>query len=717
MLLLNIRSKIILPYLLLTLAVAIVGTYVVTNLVFSSLDERLTNQVLEAGRAVSDSLVRQELDQAQSARAVALTVGLADALQAGDREKVAGLALPIASVGAVECLVVFDTQGQEVLHALRQEDGTLETLGTQFSAPPWMVRALLAQGDRNALPTRGLGVHPADGRYYYFTALLVPRGTGVAGVAVVGTSLDTLLPRFQSSSLAHVVIHTDGGRAIASTFTLGERPSEAAVLLEALSIPPDTYERVLNSMDSSLGENVEIRGRPYRLARGPLRIGSGRLGVFTVALPSNFVVQAGVTNRNTYALVFTAAVAGVVVMGYLIAQRITRPLNRLVRVSQAVADGNLEQRTGIISTDEIGTLAATFDEMTHRLADRTRTLEETLSRLRAILSSIGDGVVLENKEGEFIPLNSAAETLLQDMASDFVHSPLRELSLTQSEQSADLPLSPWLLERRRFQVGRRVVSVHSAAVRMSDGELLGTVIVLRDVTAEVEAEQLKDAFVAHVSHELRTPLTAIKGYSELMLSSGTTLDQQQREALETIVRHTDNLVAMINSLLDFSEIEADGRLKLLPRPVQLADLVREIAEDWQPQMVEKSLAFRIEAPTDLPRVSADARRLRWAIINLVRNAWQYTPTGGSVTLRLSARDNKVILDVVDTGIGISPEDQQRLFRRFYRVTEATYGEVRGVGLGLYVTKAIVEAHGGEVRVASRKGAGSTFSVILPALPL
>lgn len=714
----GIRSKIIMPYTFLTLLVAMVGVYVVTNLVFSSLDERLTNQVLEAGRAVSDSMVRHELGQARSARAVALTLGLAEALQAGDREAVAELSLPIASVETVECFILFDAQGREILHALRRDDGTLATIGEQLSIPPWMVQTLLTSDDPHALPTRGLGLHPADQRYYYFTALPVSLNEEVVGVVLVGTSLDTLLPRLQSSSLAHIVIHTEGGRAIASTFTLGDQPAEAAISLEALSIPQDTYEQVLNSTDTSLGENVEIRERPYRLARGPLSVGNWKLGVFTVALPLDYVVQAGVTNRNMYALVFTVAVAGVVVIGYLIAQRITRPLNRLVRVSQAVAEGNLSQRTGIVSADEIGRLAVTFDEMTRRLAERTRTLEETLSRLRAILSSIGDGVVLEDRQGNFIPLNAAAETLLREMASEFVHSPLRELSPEQPEQPSDLQPSPWLLERRRFQVGKRVINVHSAAVRMADGELLGTVIVLRDVTAEVEAEQLKDAFVAHVSHELRTPLTAIKGYSELLLSSGgATLSQEQRQCLETITHHTDNLVAMINSLLDFSEIEADGRLRLLPRPLQLSDLVEMVAEEWRPQMVEKSLTFEVEMPADLPQVNADARRLRWAIINLVRNAWQYTPAGGTVTMRLSAHDDKVILDVSDTGVGIAPEEQQRLFGRFYRLSGASYGEIRGIGLGLYVTKAIVEAHGGEVRVVSQKGVGSTFSMILPALRL
>jgi signal transduction histidine kinase len=260
-----------------------------------------------------------------------------------------------------------------------------------------------------------------------------------------------------------------------------------------------------------------------------------------------------------------------------------------------------------------------------------------------------------------------------------------------------------------------VISAHSAAVRTDKGEHLGTVIVLRDVTAEAEAERLKDAFITHVSHELRTPLTAIKGYSELLLVTASgSLDAEKLGFLETISRHTDNLVAMINELLDFSEMEAGGRLGLRLRPVLLTALIEEIAEEVRPQVEEKGLTFKVETPAELPLVDADTRRLRWAVINLVRNAWQYTPAGGSVTLRLYGRNGQVVLDIADTGIGISPEDQKRLFARFYRVTNVTADDVRGLGLGLYVTKAIIEAHGGNIQVASREGGGSTFSVILPA---
>jgi signal transduction histidine kinase/HAMP domain-containing protein len=721
---LNIRSKIVLPYLVLTFVVMVIGTYVVTGLVAGSLDERLTNHLLETGRIVSDSLVQRELEHLESARLVAYTRGLAEALRAHDRDTVTTLGRPAAIGLGVESILVTDGSGQEMLHLLQEPDGSFSAVEGQLEASGlWMVQTLLDASDPDAQPKRGVGLHPINQRYYYFTAIPVPLENEMVGVVMVGTSLDTLMPYFQDTSLAHVTIYLDGGRAVATTFALNEEPAIVDGLLDELSIPLDLYETILRSDNIITGENVRFRGRWYCLARAPLRVSDHRLGVFAVALPSDFIISSGAASRDLYALLFAIAMGCVLLVGYLIARRITNPLSILVRTSRAVAEGDLEMRTGVRSEDEIGVLASTFDAMTGRLAERTQALQELLqkhreaaSRIRSILYSIGDGVLLEDLEGNLIPLNAAAEAMLEEMSASFMLGPLREMSVGEIDHIEDLPSNPWLVERRRFQVGRRVLSARSAEVLTDDGERLGTVIVFRDVTLEVEAERIKDAFVAHVSHELRTPLTAIQGYTRLLLSgAGGTLDEEQRDFISTIDRHSDNLVAMINSLLDFSEMEVEGRLGLRRQPVELSTLVRKVAAEWRPQMEEKGVVLQVEAPADLPRVDADARRLHWALVNLVRNAWQYTPSGGRVTLRLSMHDGRVLLDVIDTGVGISSPDQQRLFSRFYRGAHGADDNVRGLGLGLYVTRVIVEAHGGEIRVASREGGGSTFTVVLPAM--
>ncbi len=712
----NIRSKIVLPYLILTLIVAIVGLYVVTNLVASSLDERLTNQLLEAGRVVSDSVARQEMEHLKIARTIGSTTGLAEALQSGDQDQVFGLAQPTVSVRKLENLIIVDTEGQTMLHSLQQDDGSFQFVGDEFDASQlWMVQRLLETNDPNSMPKRGIVLNTVDQRYYYLTAVPIGLEGETVGVIVVGTSLRSLLFQIKNSALADVVIHLDGGKAIAATF-VAEQAEDAQSLMDELSITPAQYEAVLSDPEMVTGENERVRGRWYRLARAPLRVADDTLGVFTVALPSSFIVQTGTTSRNTYTLVFTSAMMVVVLLGYFIAQRITGPIQRLVQTSQAVAEGDLNKRTGIASEDEIGVLATTFDEMTVRLSKRTRDLEEALGRLRAILSSIGDGVVLEDLDGNFIPLNATAENILEDLTDQFMLGSLHDFS-TGGQPQTQATSNPWLLDRRRFEVGEKVINAHSASVQTEDGDQLGVVIVLRDVTAQVEAERLKDAFITQISHELRTPLTAIKGYSDLLvISASDALNGDQLNFLRTISRHTENLASMINTLLDFSEMEAGGELGLRQHPTQLLSIVDDIADKWRDRMEEENLALEVKKPPDLPLVNADAKRLQWAFINLVRNAVEYTPAGGQVTLRLFKHDGYVQFDVSDTGVGIPEEEQKYLFDRFYRVDQARKDESRGLGLGLYVTKAIVEAHGGKISVDSVEGAGSTFSVQLPQMP-
>lgn len=717
---LNIRSKIIIPYLVLTLVVAVIGTYVVTTLVASSLDERLNNHLLEAGRVVSDTLVRQELSHLEAARMVAFTRGLAEALQAGNRQQATAIAEPVVANVDIENLILVDAAGNEVVHLLRRADGSLEGVEGYDLSALWLAQSLLERGDPDSLPVRAIGRHPADGRLYYFSAIPVPLRGEVVGVTVVGTSLDTLLPYLKATSLADVTIYSEGGQAIASTMLPDEVTGEE-IALETLSIPPELYQQLLNNTEFSIGENVRIHNRWYRLLHGPLRVGESSLGVFSVALPSQFIIQAGATSRNTYALLFALAMAAVILIGYVISQRITTPLNRLVETSRAVAEGNLTQRTNIRSTDEVGFLAATFDAMTGRLEERTRELEQLLhtyqeasGRLRAILLSMRDGVLLEDTQGNLVPLNPTAQSFLEECPDP--QAVLARL-LQPPGPAVQRAGAPQPLDPHRFEVGRRVFSIHKAAVRTDEGRHLGNVIVLRDVTAEVEAERLKDAFVAHVSHELRTPLTAIKGYNALLLASaGDRLNEQQKEFAHIINRNTDDLIAMIDELLAFSEMESRGGLGLRRQPLSLANIVQNIALVWEPQMQSREINFVLDIPPSLPSVEVDPHRMRWAIVNLVRNAWQYTPPGGSITLRLSSSGDQVTLEVIDTGSGIPADKQRQLFTRFQRAASDEQTEVRGMGLGLYVTKAIVEAHHGQITVVSQEGIGSTFSITLPAMP-
>lgn len=242
---------------------------------------------------------------------------------------------------------------------------------------------------------------------------------------------------------------------------------------------------------------------------------------------------------------------------------------------------------------------------------------------------------------------------------------------------------------------------------------VGRLFTFQDVTELAELDRLKSEFVNTVSHELRTPLTSIMGYLSLVLA-GTAgpLQEQQREFLEVVSRNTNRLANLINDLLDIQRIES-GRIPVQLTPTSLASVVTQVAETFRVQAEQKGLSFTVNVPEDVPPIRADQDRLTQIIANLVSNAVKYTREGG-VTISVSAADDRVEIEVTDTGIGISPADQKRIFEKFYRAEHPYVREVGGTGLGLPIVRTMVEEHGGELRLESQPGRGSRFIVSFPA---
>jgi signal transduction histidine kinase len=369
----SIRFKVILPYLLLTLLVAATGAYVVTRLVSNSLDERLKNQLIAAGRVVSDAVTKQEQKHVEPLRLIIFTRGFAEALARGDNEQVSSLAAPVAAGTSGESVFVFNAQGQESSHLIQQSDGSMQNVSrTGHASTLPIVDELLKENNPDSPPKRVIAIDPVDGRYYHFTALPVVSADEVVGVVVVGTSLNTLMPVLKSTSLADVILYDESGHSIASTFD-----SQSDLYQPTISIPVDQYHSIINSNKIVEGKNLEIGSRSYSLVYGPLQVGNDRLAVFSVALSSDFVAEAESTNRWTYAVLYGGAMLAVIVIGILVSRLIIVPLLKLVRTSRAIAGGDLTKRTEIKSKDEIGVLANTFDEMTDNLQQRTLELEKT----------------------------------------------------------------------------------------------------------------------------------------------------------------------------------------------------------------------------------------------------------------------------------------------------------------------------------------------------
>ena len=228
-----------------------------------------------------------------------------------------------------------------------------------------------------------------------------------------------------------------------------------------------------------------------------------------------------------------------------------------------------------------------------------------------------------------------------------------------------------------------------------------------------ELDRLKSNFLATMSHELRTPLTSVIGYSEMMLEGiGGPLTREQRDYLGVIMEKGENLLQLITSILDISKIEA-GRTRLVIAEVDVGQVLRDAVATVLPLARKKGVKVVWE-PSPLPRIHCDRDKVRQCVVNLVNNAVKFTPAGGQVTV--DARPlpgERVALQVADTGIGIAPDHLARVFDVFYQVDGSSTREYGGAGLGLAIVKSYVEAHGGEIKVESAPGKGSTFTVVLP----
>jgi signal transduction histidine kinase len=228
----------------------------------------------------------------------------------------------------------------------------------------------------------------------------------------------------------------------------------------------------------------------------------------------------------------------------------------------------------------------------------------------------------------------------------------------------------------------------------------------------VQADRLKDEFVALISHDLRTPLTSIMGFLELVLDpvSGP-LNDDQRAHLEVVLRNSNRLLALVNDLLFVARLQA-GQLDLEPSELDLAAVVRQSIEEARPGADARGVAFELDA-VPVPLMRADRGRIFQLLDNLISNAIKFTPRGGSVRVALRSFGGDVFIEIADTGIGIPAAEVERLFERFFRASTAVERQIPGTGLGLYIARAIVEAHGGTIRVESKEGTGTMFKIDLP----
>jgi signal transduction histidine kinase/DNA-binding response OmpR family regulator len=512
-------------------------------------------------------------------------------------------------------------------------------------------------------------------------------------------------------------------------------------------------------------------------------VGVPVVGVFRWSTSQNLAIIAEINQDEAFEpanrlardiLLIGLSSAGILLVAvYLLARRITQPILVIADAANQVSGGNLNAQAPVMTKDEIGILAIAFNQMTselkssgEQLADYSRTLEQKVaqrtSEIKAIIDNMVDGLVVVDGEDRITQFNPALTGML-GISSKAIENATSYRNIFKTAEMTSLVMNTRKFPQQVFseefalpdrRTAKAVATAifrenldpqehseleaivptavnfhtHSEALQ-SKTDYLGTVILIRDITAEKEVDRMKTDFISTVSHELRTPLTSVLGFAKLIQKKleesifplVVTEDKkvkrsvrQVTENIEIIVSEGTRLTKLINEVLDIAKIEA-GKMQWNMDSLEITEVINRAIAATSALFEQKGLTLVREIDADLPATLGDKDRLIQVVINLISNAVKFTDHG-NVTCRVQHQQSSnpcIVVSVIDQGVGISESDQPKVFEKFKQVGDTLTDKPQGTGLGLPISREIVEHHGGRIWVESEVGKGSTFSFTVP----
>jgi two-component system sensor histidine kinase NblS len=480
----------------------------------------------------------------------------------------------------------------------------------------------------------------------------------------------------------------------------------------------------------------------------PLVAGDRYLGVLALGInPNEAALASAALSREVTVAVFISIWVLVILGAVFNALTITQPVKELLRGVRSIATGDFEARIALPVGGELGELLEGFNDMASQLeAYNEANIEELTAaqvKQQSLIATMADGALLLDAEGRLVLVNPTARRLFRwegrKLEGNLVSEELPEVLALELQAPLDNLLSGDKDSsdvRCSFGEPPRTLRIVLQSVRDASGESLkGIAVTIQDLTREVELNAAQSRFISNVSHELRTPLFNIKSYVETLHDLGDQLSEEDRKEFLAIANaETDRLTRLVNDVLDLSRLESDRVWAM--GPVELRPAMEQTLRNYRLNAEDKGVDLQLAVDEQLPAVRGNWDLLLQVFDNLVGNALKFTAGGGSLkltaypwpdictldpstapssdnpTCALTAPLPRLRVEIADSGAGISREDQQRIFERFYRVENAVHTEV-GTGLGLSIVKGILEKHGSGVRMASELGVGTTFWFDLP----
>ena len=415
-------------------------------------------------------------------------------------------------------------------------------------------------------------------------------------------------------------------------------------------------------------------------------------------------------NGQLFLIIVQALLVGLlisVLLSFLLSKTMIIPIERLTEGAERVASGDFGSTIEVESTDEIGILTTTFNDMAAVLQDTLEAVENERNKLDTLFLHMTDGVVAFGRDGSVLHSNPAVSQMLGREVSFYDYDALF---------GDKFPMKKVLsLQRPDFVSGEltareRILELYLAP--FSDGEDGGVMAVLHDVTAQRKNDEMRKEFVANVSHELRTPLTNVRSYAETLRDNDDVPREMENNFLDIIISEVDRMTHIVQDLLTLSRLDS-GRAELKMARFSLREALDSVCRAVELEARRRGHTLVRSYGETLPMVTGDRSRLEQVMMNVVGNAIKYTPDGGTITVDAGLRGRRAWIEVSDTGIGIPEQDRERIFDRFYRVDKARSRESGGTGLGLSIAREIVLRHHGTIALTSHEGPGTTVRIVLP----
>ncbi len=564
------------------------------------------------------------------------------------------------------------------------------------------------------------------------------KGTAIAS-SIASSSVETILnldsatvqamidQYLEIEGVSYVFVIDSSGEIISHTFV----PS---IPLEIASISKDHKAGIRNIKIEGMGEFLDIVSP----------ITEGAIGFVHVGMSKNSI------NKKMWevigkqlGLLFLIFLFSLV-LAYFMVNRISQPLNELTGYAKKLLNHDFSAKVDIKSTDEIGLLANTlqsmadnineiFDRYEHALKDAVVELQDTLAYLTTVIDNMADGLIVVDKEGVINHINPAASDMFGLAEYEMIGKNIEILGkkledlVNKSLKTEEILSTEITLTKNRF--GKAVAKSIKKEYFSEDSEakgILGAVILIRDITQEKQVDKVKTEFITIVSHELRTPLTSILGFVEM-------IERKFRDTLlpkidinepkinkvvnkinrdfEIILSEGDRITSLINDILDMSKLES-GIIKWNFEELPIEDIIFDAYRALSGLFEKKGILFKPNIQANLPKVYADRERLIQVMINLFSNSLKFTEKG-FISCKVELKNKEILVSVEDTGIGIPASDIDKIFDKFKQVGDIMRDKPKGTGLGLPISKQIIEAHGGKIWVESEVGKGSIFYFTIP----